>query len=196
MKNLLMFLVFVSLLGACTGEDQRQPQTLAPVKTDLELLLEQTAQNPKDADAWYHLADLYDRVELYEQEIDALKKVVALQPKRGYAYLRMGNACNRLGRYPEAVQSFGKAKPYQAKNPVLYNNLAFAYGKLGRTKDEIAALRKAIELRPRYATARFNLAVASLRNGDRGEALTQYKALNNIDGTLAAQLKKEIEHTR
>lgn len=195
MKRLSLVIALLMLTAACS-EQQREPVIVAPQKSDIDILLEQTAQNPKDADAWYHLADLYDRMEMYQQEIDALKKVVALQPGRGYAYLRMGNACNRLGKYPEAVQSFEKAKPSQAKNPVLYNNLAFAYGKLGRTKDEIAALRKAIELRPRYATARFNLAMASLRNGDRGEALTQYKALNNIDGTLAAQLKKEIDHSR
>jgi len=39
---------------------------------------------------------------------------------------------------------------------MLFNNMAFAYGKTGKTDDEIAAFQQAVEIRPSYATARYN----------------------------------------
>lgn len=184
------------ILVSCSDDNPRRQQTFAPEKSELELLIEKTAVNPNDADAWYHLADLYERGELYENEIEALKRVVTIQPTRGYAYLKMGTAYNRLGRYEDAVHAFSKAQRHQSRNPVLYNNMAYAYGKLGKNEKEIAALRKAIALRPRYATARFNLGMASLRTGNRGEVVKQYEALKEIDASLADMLKRELDKRR
>ncbi len=196
MNRFLAAFGMILLLLSCSHEEQQERQTVSPERSDLDILLEQTAKNPKDADAWYHIADLYERVNAYEQEIEALQKVVALQPERGYAYFRMGNAYSRLAKYQEAVKAFEKAKSEQAKNPVLFNNMAIALGKLNRPNDEIAALRAAIKIRPRYSAAHFNLAMVYLRTGNRQGALREQQTLMEFDVTLANTLKKEIEKKR
>jgi tetratricopeptide (TPR) repeat protein len=193
MKPIIFILFMTSFLFfSCTKNKEDAP----PVDTEKNLfeeLRDQTVKNPKDAEAWYHLSDLYERSEAYSEEVTALQKVIAIDPQRGYAYVKLGNAYSRLGQYQEGLASYRKAIKFFPKNPVLYNNMAIAYGKIGKTDDEILTLKKAIALRPRYSTARYNLGFALLKKGKRAEALTQYRELDKFDAGVAAALKKEID---
>lgn len=194
MKPLFVILFMTSFLFVSCAD--KKEQATPPVSTEKNLfeeLRDQTARNPKDAEAWYHLSDLYQRSEMYREEADALQKIIAIDPQRGYAYVRLGNAYNRLGQSQEAIKSYTTAIKFFPKNPVLYNNLAIAYGKLDKTDDEVLTLKKAISLRPRYATARYNLGIALLKKGKRSEALTQYHELDTFDAGVATALKKEID---
>jgi tetratricopeptide (TPR) repeat protein len=194
MKPLFVILFMTSFLFfSCADEKEQATPPVSTEKNLFEELRDQTAKNPKDVEAWYHLSDLYQRSGMYREEANALQKVIAIDPQRGYAYMNLGNAYSRLGQYQEALNSYTKAIKFFPKNPVLYNNLAISYGKLDKTDDEVVALRKAISLRPRYSTARYNLGMALLKIGKRSEALTQYHELDTFDAGAAAALKKEID---
>ncbi len=189
-----ILLIILTMLTACSKDNERPSVQIAPQKSDIQVLRERVASNPRDTDAWFHLADLYDRAGMYPEEVDALKKVIALKPKEiGYAYEQLGTAYNRLGKYREAIKPFLKAGKYSPKNPVIYNNLAASYGMVGKTNEQIAALEKAISLRPHYATARYNLGVVLLNKGRRAEALKQYNEIKKFDEGTAQALKKEID---
>ncbi len=189
-----LLLIIVALLTACSQDNERPSVQVSPQKSDIQVRMEQVASNPRDADAWFHLADLYDGAGMYPEEIDALKKVIALKPKEiGYAYEQLGTAYNRMGKYREAVRSFLKAKGYSPKNPVIYNNLAASYGMIGKTNEQISALEKAITLRPHYAIARYNLGIVFLKKGKRAGALKQYQELNKFDEGTAQALKQKID---
>jgi tetratricopeptide (TPR) repeat protein len=194
--NWLIIAVMTSLLVmACNKEPEKTTkQEMVTEQTLYEEVKTQTIKNPGDTEAWSHLADLYERSQMYREEAEALQKVINIDPQRGgYAFVKLGNAYNRLGEYQEAIKSYTRALKLFKKNPVLYNNLAIAYGKLGKTDDEIMALEKAIALRPRYSTARYNLGIALLKKGKRSYALTQYHKLEAFDAGVAAALKKEID---
>lgn len=193
MKPLFIFFMTSLLLFACTKEKEQTAEPVSTEKSMFEEIKEQTVKNPKDADAWYHLADLYERSGMYREEVDALRHVISIKPDRGYAYLKLGNTYNRLGEYQDAIKQFTSAKKYLPKDPVLYNNLAVAYGKIGKPDDEIRELEKAISIRPRYSTARYNLGMAFLRKGKRELALRQYDELKKFDEGIANTLKKEID---
>ncbi len=195
MKRFFIIIATVFLLFSCSEDKSQQPaQNAAP--SLFEQVREQTKTNPQDRDAWFHLADLYERAEAYQEEADALKKVVTIKPDDGYSYFKLGTTYNRLGRYQEAIASFQKAEKYIPRNPVLYNNMAVAYGKTGKTDKEIESLKRAISLRPRYVTARYNLAATYLKKGNRQEALKQYDIIKQIDEGAAASLKKEIDQKK
>jgi len=197
MKLLSAVLITVVFILSCSrGEQETDRPTILTGQNIFAELKERTVKDPNDAEAWYSLADMYERSEMFREEIDALKKVVAIQPKRGYAYVRLGNAYNRVGQHEDAVKSYVTALKYQPKNPLIYNNLAVSYGKIGKKNEEIAALEKAIALRPRYATARYNLGVALLKKGNRQGALKQYQELKKFDEGTASSLKKEIDAKR
>jgi tetratricopeptide (TPR) repeat protein len=191
----LYFILFMTsfLVFSCADNKEQATPPVSTEKNLFEELRDQTIRNPKDAEAWYHLSDLYERSEVYGEEVNALQKVIAIDPQRGYAYVKLGNAYSRLGQYQEALTSYTRAVKFFPENPVLYNNLAIAYGKLGKKDDEILALQKAVALRPRYATARYNLGIALLKKGKRSQALTQYHELDTFDAGVAAALKKEID---
>ena len=196
MRRVLTIIILSLLLISCSSEQKETPVPESTEKNLFEELRDQTTKNPKDAEAWYHLADLYERSEMYREEVDTLGKVLAIDPGKTYAYVKLGSAYNRLGQYEDAIKSFKTAIRYFPQNPVLYNNLAVSYGKINKADDEIAMLKKAISLRPQYATARYNLGIALLKRGDREGALKQYVEINKFDGGVAAALKKEIDARR
>ncbi len=195
MKKLLIIVVVSMSVASCSSEKREGTVPAAAEKTDFETLYERITADPRDTEAWYRLADLYNRSGMYHKEVDALTKVIALRPDMGYACMELGAAYNRLGQYHEAMEKLQQAKKYFPKNPALYNNLAVTSGKLGNVDEEIALLKKSISLRPRYATARYNLGVVSLRKGERNEALRQYEELKKFDEGASASLKKEIDKT-
>ncbi len=197
MRRILLSGIMLSsaVLFACNEEQPSSPrtgQTLIETNPLSEVKAEVT-KDPKNADAWYHLADLYERSSMYQEETEALLKVISIDPARGSAYEKLGTAYNRLGRYPDAITQFKKAAKLSPRNPVVYNNMAFAYGKTGKTDEQVAALKQALSLRPSYATAHYNLGMVYLHRKDKERALQQYAALKNIDETMAAALKKEID---
>jgi len=197
MRPLLVCIVLCAFLGACSEEEPGRPGGQALIQTDpLAEVKAELAKDPRNAGAWLHLADLYERSGMYTEEADALTKVLSIDPARGFAYQKLGTTYNRLNRYADAVTQFKKAKQYLPKNPVLYNNLAFSYGKINKTDEQIASLKQAIVLRPGYATARYNLGMAYLKQNRKGDALKQYDALKSIDAETAASLKKEIDARR
>jgi tetratricopeptide (TPR) repeat protein len=193
MKQLILLLLSMLMFLSCSKEPEKSREPVSAEKSIVEEVKEQTIKNPKDADAWYHLADLYENAQMHKEEVAALQKVVEIDPGKGYAYIKMGNAYNRLGQYQNAVTNYRTAIKYFPKNPVLYNNLAVSYGNLGKTDEEIKLLEKAISLRPHYASARHNLGITMLKAGKREEALKQYHELNKFDTVVAASLKKEID---
>jgi len=194
MRSVIGCSVVISvLLVAGCSEKKAPPAPPVAVKGDMELLVEQGMKDLKDAETWFHIADRYEMAQQYPQELDALQKVIAAKPEMGYAYQKLGNTYNQLGKREEAIKNFLEAKKRLPNSPVLYNNLGWTYGQVGKVKEQIAALRQAISLRPRYATARFNLGIVLLRQGDRKGAEEQYAALLPFDEGTAANLKKAIE---
>jgi tetratricopeptide (TPR) repeat protein len=190
MKTGILFALTALLLVSCTSEKEQQPaQQVASEKSQFEQVREQTVKDPKDVDAWSRLADMYESSQMYNEEAAVLKTIITLKPDKRYAYVRLGNTYNRLGRYQEAINIFLAGTKYPPPDPVLYNNLATSYGMLGKTNQEIAALKKALALRPRYATARYNLGVVDLKKGHREEALKQYNELNKSILNLLRRLR-------
>lgn len=198
---LAVLLASVLMLSALTSCEEEKPRTegssvQATNPYTNESVFSETKKkiqdNPKDADLWYHLADLYDRNGQYSEAIDAYKKVIELKPDMGYAHFKMGTAYDRLNKPNEAIAALEKATKLMPDYAVAYNNLGVAYGKLGRIKDEITVLKKAVELRPKYAAARYNLGISYLKDSNKQASKKQYEALRTIDEGAAEALQKAI----
>lgn len=186
-------------LFSCKGKETTQVGKQGPVYNpySTESVYLETKQrleaHPEDAEAWFHLANLYEGNGQYAEAIDAYKKVAKLRPSQGFVYVKIGTSYDQIGKPREAVEAFKKAVHYMPGFAVAYNNLGIAYGKLGRNREEIAALKKALQLRPRYVTARYNLGIAYLRVKDKKAALQQYELLKDVETGAADALKKEID---
>jgi Flp pilus assembly protein TadD len=64
---------------------------------------------------------------------------------------------------------------------------------LEHNNEAMSALKKAIQIKPRYAQARYGLALSYLMIGDRASALMEHHILRNLDPKLASQLLPLIE---
>jgi tetratricopeptide (TPR) repeat protein len=195
-----LFIIVLSLpfFVSCKKKEER-PSASATVATNpysnesvFDEVKRQLDKNPKDVDALYHLADLYDRNNQYAEAIETYKKVVALKPDLGYAYLKMGTAYDRLNKPEEAIREFKKAAKHMPKNPVVYNNMGVAYGKLGKYHEEVSALKKALSLRASYSAAAYNLGATYLKLKDKKAAMRAYESLKKFDEGAADALMKEI----
>ena len=204
--TLVLLIAFVILQPACQRQESNKPEgSQLPAQTEerrdvplynqnaYETVLRELQDDPDNIQALYHLGDLYFRDGRYEEAVESFRKVVAADPSRAYVFFQMGTALNRLHRYEEALDAFKHALDNNLKTPAIaYNNMGITYGKLGRFQEEIGALKQAIALRPRYATARYNLGVTLIKVGDIEGAREQYQALNEFDVTIAEALLKEI----
>jgi len=198
-RELLLVLAFMVLATvSCKKEEPRTSPSSGKVvnsasnESVFDEVKKKVDQNPNDADALYHLADLYDRNEQYAEAAETYRKVVALKPGMGYAYFKLGTAYDRINQPAEAVTAFNKAVSLMPRNAVAYNNLGVAFGKLGKLDDEIAALQKAVKIRPNYSSARYNLGMIYLKTGRKQAAMKEYEALKKFDESVAEALLKEI----
>ncbi|HTF99399.1 MAG TPA: tetratricopeptide repeat protein [Nitrospirota bacterium] len=183
----------IAIVASCSREQEATGVGPSEDKSVFEEQKALVAKDPKNEDAWYHIADLYERAGLYAEEVDALNKVLEINPAHRYAYLKLGTAYSRLDRHEDAIKVYLKAKKYYAAYAPLHNNLGVAYGRTGKVDQEIRELKKAISLRPSYATARYNLGMAYLKKGDRKAALAVHRDLERYDTTAAKSLKQEID---
>ena len=198
MVVLAVLSVGVFMLSSCKEKAEQPAKSNAAVNTYSSESVyaevkEQLKKNPNDADAHYHLADLYDRGGLYKEAIEEYKIVAALKPKMGYVYVRMGTAYNQMSQPAAAVDAFKEALKRMPDNPVIYNNLGVAYGKMGKYNEEIKELKKAIKIRPSYTTAHFNLGMTYLKLNDKKAAMKAHDELATFDEGAAATLLKTIE---
>lgn len=201
MKNIMILVLIAVLLLYSCGKKEKEKVSETAINqyasdSVMDEVKKKTIENPNDAEAMYHLAELYERGGQYQEAIDSYKKAVGIKPDMGYAYFKIGTDYDRLEKPDEALKAFNKAQKYLPNYPALYNNRAMAYGRLGNTAAQIEDLKKALRLRPSYTAARSNLALAYLNSGRKKEAMKQYEELEKSDKTAADNLLKEIEKAK
>ena len=75
-----------------------------------------------------------------------------------------------------------------SRNAETHNNLGKVYYRAKRNQEAVASFKAAIALRPNFAEAHFNLAVAYVALGDKKGVLEEYKTLKTIDPALQRNL--------
>ena len=85
MKTLFALLMSMLMLLSCSKEPEKSPEPVSAEKSIFEEVKEQTIRNPKDADAWYHLAVTVNdgRMETYVNGIRELAGSIPFSPFKG-----------------------------------------------------------------------------------------------------------------
>lgn len=95
----------------------------------------------------------------------------------------------RAKRFKKTAERLAKLARKGALNPHGYFCLAYAQDELGRWYEAVGSNLKALERRPRFAQARFNLAVSLLKLGRAREACEQLKNIRPQDQDFAIAAK-------
>jgi Flp pilus assembly protein TadD len=93
------------------------------------------------------------------------------------AHLGLATCLGRRGDAAGALRSLEQAKTRERQNPVVLANIGIALAALGEHARAAGALRDALAIDPDLHEARFNLALAYARSGDRAAAEREARAL-------------------
>ncbi len=183
--------VFVNLSWYYSLSDQH-PRAIAAAQEAIKL-------DSSNAMGYTNLCRAYNDMELFQQAITTCNKALELNPGDGESNFYLGFANAKLNRTQVAAGHFKKAVDglvkYTNENPdysdgfYLLGNARYAAGDREKAID---AYKKAIELSPRFAKARYNLAVVYIVQEKPDLAQEQVNALMEIDSKLAEKLRATI----
>ena len=145
-----------------------QKGTLRPAQKILESLIK---ADPRDRDARFNLALVYDGLELRELAISAYREALAIDPSSGVAHLHLARLLGEAGQFEAAIRHCdvcietccerARASFYKARSLACLN----------RPDEALQVLRWASQLEPDSEPLWFELAKSEERAGNRGEAL-------------------------
>lgn len=127
------------------------------------------------------------QIHFYESDlIKALREfeeVNRLAPHWGEGHLFRANTLQDLERFEEAESAYYRTIDLMPDDPRPHISLGTCLVKLGRLSEAIAAFRKGIALKLAYGeiASRMMLADALLENGQKEEALEQWRTVANME---------------
>jgi Flp pilus assembly protein TadD len=144
----------------------------------VEALEQLTKANPKEADAWVSLGDLFRGTERFTDAVLAYDKAVALidtpQPDQWVAYYVRGICFERLKSWEKAEADFRKALELSPDQPQVLNYLGYSLVEMNANLDEATAMiERAAKARPDEGAIVDSLGWALYRQGRYAEAEVQ-----------------------
>jgi serine/threonine-protein kinase len=152
---------------------------------------------PENVNGYNDLGAVYLRTAQYDKALDAFNHALTLQQIPN-TYTNLGITYGYAGRFAEAVPMFEKAAAMQPNAEVYIGNLADGYRWAGQADKAGAAYNKAVglaltavQVNPRDAATRGNLALYYAKKGDAASARRFMREARGIDPKSADLLYNE-----
>ena len=98
----------------------------------------------------------------------------------------------KVGRFLQAIEAFKKVIAADPTHAMAYTNMAYSYRRMGQYERAIKLYRKALDLQPDLAEAHEYMGEALLTVGKVSEAKSHLAILEELDATLAEELRAKI----
>jgi len=128
-------------------------------------------QHPFDAEVWFMLGALCERLGEYTEAEQFCIKAIKLQPQNAGAHYNYGMVLTRLGKFDKAVRSFHKAIDLRPDFAEAYSDLGNACSASGQNRRAIDAYQQAIRLKPDHVNAHIQLGITLQQAGKHDTAL-------------------------
>jgi serine/threonine-protein kinase len=149
-------------------------------------------QEPKNLEAWLHLARTYESKQALREAEAAYQKAVEIQPSYPGAHQHLGSFYYKQGRYDEAARSFKRASELAPDNYKALNNLSAVLVQQGHFAPAEVALRHSLEIRPN-PIAYNNLASLYFTEGRYAESVPMMEQAVKM-GQRSATLLSSLAH--
>lgn len=166
----------------------------------MQELIQQARNNPNDFDAQMKAADLYYKIDRYDDAVEFLMRANKLRPESYEAVVQLGNANFDARRYELAEKWYTAAL---LKNPNDVNvrtdlGLTFLFREPPDYDRAIKEFRGSLERDPNHEQSLQDLVVALTRKGDAKEAGTVLEKLAQVNPTSQAlsKLRSDLEKLR
>jgi tetratricopeptide (TPR) repeat protein len=131
---------------------------------------------PNDVPSLYNRGNALLALGRPAEALASYDRALVLQPALAEAMANRGNALRSLGRFDEALTSYEAALDLRPTDPELLGNRGSALFDLGRDREAVAAFEAVLARAPQFAQARYNMALALLRQGDFAAGWPAYEA--------------------
>jgi serine/threonine protein kinase/Tfp pilus assembly protein PilF len=128
------------------------------------------ALDPSDPRTLVWQAQLYTKLNRWEDAERTLRRVLAVRPNYWVAYNELGVALNSQGKYSDAIDQFRSACVAAPGSSMAFSNLGTVYMQLGHYPEAVEYLKKSLSLKPN-ALAASNISAALRAQGKPTEAL-------------------------
>ena len=132
-------------------------------------------RHPGDAEAWFILGAICERLGQYPEAEKHCRKVIKLRPKHALGHYNHGIALSRLGKLDKAISSFRRATELKPDFAEAYNDLGNALAAAGRHEQATAAYRRAIKLNPGLINTHIQLGLLLQKIGQPEDSLRCYQ---------------------
>jgi len=121
----------------------------APMMAEINALKERVQKDPKDADAWVRLANLYQDSGMFEPAIEFYQRALAIVPNDPNLLTDMGICLQEVRRFDEALDALRRAQTAHPEHwQSLYNIVVVAGLRTGRFDEADAAMKRLQEVNP------------------------------------------------
>jgi tetratricopeptide (TPR) repeat protein len=131
---------------------------------------------PEKAAYTMHLAIALQEHHRYDEAEQLLQALVRRHPAESDAWINLGVVLQVKGRLEESLTCFRRAESLAPNDPRAPQNAAAVYQAMGRFDDAERFLNRALILKPDYGTARWNLALLRLLQGDYPAGFADFAA--------------------
>lgn len=121
----------------------------APMMAEINALKERLQKDPKDAQAWTRLANLYQDAGMFEPAIEFYKRAIDLTPNDANLLTDLGICYQELKQFDQALASLERAQKADPANwQSLYNIVVVAGLEMRKFDQADAALARLEKIRP------------------------------------------------
>ena len=145
-------------------------------ETNLEYL---TKYFPEDADLFYNLGIVYEKLKKFEQARDVYKKAVELSPQEDF-YYNLGEVHVDLKEWDEAEKCFKKVLETDPNDGNSFFNLGLCYYNREEKNKALDAFQKAVSINPKDVYAYFYLGYIYQDDGLTNFAIDSYKKVLEV----------------
>jgi tetratricopeptide (TPR) repeat protein len=181
------------------GHPEVPGQTSGASPEELQAAAEKAKNEPKNFDVQMKAAELYYRINRYDEAIGYLKKANELKPDDYTAIVGLGNANFDANRFEEAEKWYSSALEKKADDVNVRTDLGLTF--MFRAQPDydraVKEFLKSLEVNPQHPQTLQNLTVAYTKKGETEKASETLSKLEGLDpgNTSIPQLRQEIQKT-
>ncbi|MFZ7127312.1 MAG: tetratricopeptide repeat protein [Desulfobacterales bacterium] len=165
---------------------------LGQLEEAVALFREAAGVDPDYIPAFFDMAVALGNLGKTEEAISSYQAVIRINPDFFPAFHQMGIVYHRSGRHSEALHSQQRAIEINPDYAAAHLAIGLVWDDLDVADKARSAYRDALRIDPDLAAAHYRIALLDLENGDRGQALQEYKILKKLDEELAERLFEQI----
>jgi Tfp pilus assembly protein PilF len=151
------------------------------------------------SEAYNALGTVYARQQNWKEALKNFKKALdnKLYATPHVPYLNIGLVYMEMKEYNKAVEAFRESKRFVNQDFTIYQ-IGRALFEAGRIKESIAEFQEGVGMAPQNAAMRYNLAMALLKDGNKKNALVEFKKVTELSpkGELALKAQDYIKTLR